>query len=464
MISRKASLFVPAAIYARLRQHLYPGDNLEAAALLLCTITNGRRKKLIARDVILVPYDECDRQCDALTWPGHYVEAAIDAAESEGLAVIAMHSHPGGLFAFSATDDASDLMLMQALLHGAGLECGSAIMTPDGAIRARLYGPAMASEPVDLICVPGHDIHFVLESQADMPAASRRPMAFTSGMRDVLGCLSACVIGVSGTGSIVAEQLARLGFGEIILVDFDRIEARNLNRILNSRISDIGRLKVDVFADAIRGYRPECDVRPVPENIGTREAILAASEADVLFSCVDSSEGRHIADRIAAAMVLPLFDVGVSIPTRADAGGARHIAEACGRVDYVFPGGSNLGDREVYTPATLEGEYLRRTAPDTHRRKVEDGYLRGVVEEAPAVIALNMRAASALAMEFIARTFSFRHDPNERYARSTFLLAEGEEERTPESAFVSRDLGIGSVGLREPLLNLPALMRLETAA
>ena len=59
-------------------------------------------------------------------------------------------------------------------------------------------------------------------------------MAFTSGMTEWLGRLSVCVIGVSGTGSIVAEQLARLGFGEIILIDFDKIEERNLNRILNS--------------------------------------------------------------------------------------------------------------------------------------------------------------------------------------------------------------------------------------
>ena len=50
-----------------------------------------------------------------------------------------------------------------------------------------------------------------------------RPVAFTSGMTNWLGRLSACVIGVSGTGSIVAEQLARLGLGEIILIDFDKV-------------------------------------------------------------------------------------------------------------------------------------------------------------------------------------------------------------------------------------------------
>jgi len=45
----------------------------------------------------------------------------------------------------------------------------------------------------------------------------------------------------------------RLGAGEIVLVDDDRMENRNVNRILNSTIQDArnGRLKVDVLADAI---------------------------------------------------------------------------------------------------------------------------------------------------------------------------------------------------------------------
>jgi hypothetical protein len=276
-------------------------------------------------------------------------------------------------------------------------------------------------------------------------------------MTSSLSRLSACVVGVSGTGSIVAEQLARLGFGEIILIDFDRIEAKNLNRILNSAVGNIGDLKVEVFAKAIRAYRSDCDVFPVGANICTREAVLAAADADLLFCCVDSSEGRFLCDRLAAALAMPLFDVGVSIPTRQSADGERHIAEVCGRVDYVFPGGSTLADREVYTPQSLEAEYLRRTAPDVYRKKIEEGYLRGLAEEAPAVIALNMRAASALVMEFIARTFPFRHAENDRFARTIFMLADGDEERCAESDFTARESSLLAKGLQEPLLGLPAL-------
>jgi hypothetical protein len=188
-------------------------------------------------------------------------------------------------------------------------------------------------------------------------------MAFTGEMRASLNRLSVCVIGVSGTGSIVAEQLARLGVGEIILIDFDKIEERNLNRILNATHADIGSLKVEMFADAIRRYRSDVEVVGVPHSVATREAVLAASQADILFSCVDSAEGRHIADRLAASFAMPLFDVGVAIPTETLQCGGRRIAEVYGRVDYVYPGGSSLMDRGVYDAALLETEYLARTAP-----------------------------------------------------------------------------------------------------
>jgi hypothetical protein len=264
-------------------------------------------------------------------------------------------------------------------------------------------------------------------------------------------------VGVSGTGSIVAEQLARLGVGEIILVDFDKLEERNLNRILNASIADIGVYKVEMFANAIRRYRPDCRIVPVASSIGTREAVLAASEADVIFSCVDTAEGRHIADRLSAYFAMPLFDVGVAIPTEVAPAGGRRIAEVYGRVDYVYPGGSSLMDRGVYDAALLEAEYLARVAPDALSRKISDGYLRGMAEEAPAVITLNMRGASACVGEFIARLFPFRQFANEAHARSIFMLAEGDEDTFAESQFTPGNRFPLALGLTDPLLGLPAL-------
>lgn len=57
-------------------------------------------------------------------------------------------------------------------------------------------------------------------------------------MADSIGRQTACVVGVSGTGSLVTELLARKGIGHLILIDFDTIERKNLNRIVNSTAAD----------------------------------------------------------------------------------------------------------------------------------------------------------------------------------------------------------------------------------
>lgn len=133
------------------------------------------------------------------------------------------------------------------------------------------------------------------------------------------------------------------------------------------------------------------------------------------------------------------------------------IADVCGRVDYVQPGGSTLQDRGVYAPESLRGEYLRKVAPDAHQQELDAGYLNGMVEEAPAVITLNMRAASACVNEFISRAFPFRLESNRIYARTQFSLAACEEEHFSEDVFKRAPNRLLARGDTEPLLGLPAL-------
>lgn len=448
------SLALTEQLHERVRRHLFPGDGLEAAAILMCARTPGPRVRLVARDALLVPHDQCARQPYHLRWPGSVIEEAIDQAERDGLILVLLHSHPGGFSAFSDLDDQSDQATMPGLFQALGPLHGSAIMVPDGAILARLYGPDLSPQPVELVTVPGVDLRWWW---ADGQFASR-PMAFTGQTREELARLCACVIGVSGTGSIVAEQLARLGFGQVILIDFDHVEERNLNRILNSTRDDVvaHRLKVEVFERAITSFRGPGVGIALPVSVVSREAVLLASQADILFSCVDSLDGRQIADQLGAAFLLPLFDVGVSIPTRRTTAGAA-IGDVCARIDYVRPGGPTLQDRGVYSPETLRAEYLQRMAPDAHNLEVAAGYLRGTVEQAPSVITLNMRAAADLVMEFIARAYPFRHDSNQRYVRRQLSIGAGEEEFFSERDFTKNPNPMLARGHIEPLLGLPVL-------
>ncbi|OAH21854.1 thiamine biosynthesis protein ThiF [Methylorubrum populi] len=461
-----STLALAGATHALVRRHLFPGDGCEAAAILLCTKPSGApRDRLLVREALPVPHDACAcREPDRIVWPGAWIEKAVDAAEADDLALVLIHSHPGGLFAFSQADDDSDRRVIPGLFHALGPRHGSAIMTPDGAVRARLYGPDMRPRQVDLVSVAGDNLSFFWDDDPRPRATPARPPAFTGAMTAELNRLTAAVIGVSGTGSIVAEQAARLGFGRVVMVDFDKVEPRNLNRILNATSRDASEraLKVEMFADAIRSHRGDGVAVPIVASVATREAVLSAGAADVLFCCVDTLEARQIADLVASAFLIPLVDMGVVIPMRR-AGAGVAIADVVGRVDFVQPGGSSLLDRGVYSPESLRAEYLRRAAPDAHRQELEAGYIKGAIEEAPAVITLNMRTAATAMNEFIARAYPFRLDANAGFARTQFSLAACEEEHLAEGGFPRSDQPQFGRGASEPLLGLPALRAPKSA-
>lgn len=289
------TLSLTAELHTRLRHHLFPGDGFEAAAILLCSRVPGPRIRLLAADAVFVPHAACERRAEnRLTWPGLAIEEAIDKAEEHDLSLVITHSHPGGLFEFSQADDESDRLIIPAVFQALGPLHGTAIMVPDGSMLARYYGLDMRPQHAELVSVAGDEIKLWWADRA----FSKRPLAFTSESRREISRLCAAVIGVSGTGAIVAEQLARLGFGTVILIDFDKVLPRNLDRILNATLKDaeLGRLKVEVLAEAITLYRGTGVAVPVPASITTRDAVLWASQADFLFSCVDSLAGRHIAD------------------------------------------------------------------------------------------------------------------------------------------------------------------------
>lgn len=446
------TLRIIADDHARLRAHLFPGDGLEAPAILVCARSGRDGDQLLVKDMILVPYDTCDvRRPDRLTWPGACLEQAVDIADTFDGSVVLAHSHPGGYYGFSSLDDASDrqtVPVLQAGVSGSNDLHGSAIMTPDGRLMCRVYNQVMRAQSCSAIWSIGHDI-------ADLTRPGVRPLAYSSSMTQDLRRHVAVVVGVSGTGSLVAEMLVRLGVGHIVLVDFDRVERRNLNRILNATLADVGRFKTHVVRDAIKSIDPSVVVETFETPIDSPSTLAAASDATVLFSCVDSVTGRYYCDLMVESFLCPLIDVGVMIPTRT-IDGHRQIADVCGRIDYVRPGGVSLWSRGEITGEGLSAEYVRQIDVEAYEQQVREGYLQGVPEESPSVISLNMRAASAAVHEWLARLYPIRHAPNEGFAKTYFSLAAGEEEHLSESSMGEpRRSDLFARGLRGPLLGIP---------
>jgi molybdopterin-synthase adenylyltransferase len=75
------------------------------------------------------------------------------------------------------------------------------------------------------------------------------------------------VLGCGGLGSWVACGLSCAGVGALVLVDDDRVELSNLNRQLLFAEDDIGELKVEAAARALRRHNHELEVQPVCRRI-----------------------------------------------------------------------------------------------------------------------------------------------------------------------------------------------------
>ncbi|MCW8946094.1 MAG: ThiF family adenylyltransferase, partial [Sedimenticola sp.] len=68
------------------------------------------------------------------------------------------------------------------------------------------------------------------------------------------------IVGLGGLGSPVAMYLAAAGVGELVLVDFDRVDITNLQRQIIHTTGSVGQLKVDSARQSLRAINPDCRI------------------------------------------------------------------------------------------------------------------------------------------------------------------------------------------------------------
>lgn len=434
------TLSLTAAQHLILMKHLFPGDGKEAVAIALCGRREGtRRYRLLAREVHLIPYDVCSvRTAVRVTWPTEWIEPLLEKAAKHGLSVVKIHGHPGGYPRFSDTDDIGDAELLPMIQSWVehDIPHGSAVMLPDGEMFGRVFASTLGFIAFGGINVVGPDLHYwYADTGSALPSfVASHAQAFGEGTTQLFRKLSFAVIGCSGTGSPVVEQLVRLGAGEIILVDDDSVEDRNVNRILNSTMEDArnNRQKAEVLGDAIERIGLDTRVIRITKNLWDPLVIEEVAQADIVIGSMDSIDGRYLLNLLATYYVLPYFDIGVlldAVPNGTERG---RIREICGTVHYLQPGLSSLMSRGLFSMKDVADAGLRRRDPAAHAQQVKEGYIRGVHIQRPAVISVNMYAASLAINDLLARLHSYREEPNNSIASIEFSLSSLEMFTEPE--------------------------------
>ena len=114
-----------------------------------------------------------------------------------------------------------------------------------------------------------------------------------------------------GTGSATAILLARLGVGQIALLDNDIVDRTNLNRLHGSRQvdADAMRPKVGVVARTISEMGLGVRLVPIKSWVGDPVCRDTLCTCDIVFGCTDDHEGRLFLNRFAYFYLVPVIDI-----------------------------------------------------------------------------------------------------------------------------------------------------------
>jgi hypothetical protein len=442
-LQMRYELRIAGVFYEQLRRHLFPNDNQEAAAMLLC----GRHEAkgvsiLLSHRLLLIPYEECKRGKDYVTWKMERVLPFLEDVAKGNFALVKIHSHPGGYARFSSTDDESDHDFFTTAFNWSESNDvhGSAIMLPGGRLIGRIFNKDLTPVMMDKISVASNSIRIwrkdaVITSDSN-EFSLRTRQVLGAGTYSVLKKLKIGIVGCSGIGSPTIEQLFRLGVGSLLLIDPDKVEEKNLNRIIQASLQDAqkGRLKTEVLAEAINNAGLGTNVQMKSVNLfDSKEAIRELILCDIIFGCVDCAETRHLLNQIANFYIIPYFDMGVQIMADQQGG----IESMSGTGHYIQPGLSSLLSRNLYSQARLEAEGLQRTNPEEYANRLKAGYIQNASVERPAVLPINMLISSMTIVDFLNRIHfrPFKEDGADCYARMLMDYTANCIENRTESIF-----------------------------
>ena len=389
-----------------LAQHLFSNRDVEQAAYLLCRLAKTAEEiRLLVRRVIPVTNEEISTQSAvSMKIKQQSFLRAIKAAAIAHECFVFVHSHPTGLLDFSAADDIEEESLFRTAYNRICGEVvhGSMIFTGQKRLIGRIWLPDGSRIPIDLVRTIGRVFRFYFRDQKQnipMNFFDRQILAFGKDIQSLLGRLRVGIVGAGGTGSAVAEQLIRLGIGNLLVIDGDTFKSSNINRVYGSRVIDESIPKVKLLERMAADIGLGTNVSIIQGRIYYKSVFSHLRQCDVVFGCTDDEWGRSILNRMALYYLIPVFDMGVKI----DSTEMGNIKSIQGRVTTLMPSVACIFCRERISSDRIYEESINIFNPEENERLKNDGYVRGLDTEAPSVIPFTTAVASSAVIELLHR-------------------------------------------------------------
>lgn len=441
----RCDVWISAADHERLIAHLYPGDHDEHGAILRAGIVETRRGlRLLVREVALAlpGRDYAGGQFGYRALTPSFIHSHIVGCRDERLAYLAVHNHEcDDDVAFSEIDMDSHERGYPALRDiGKGVPVG-ALVFGRNAVEADIWMPDGRRLILGEYRVIGQTIGRRYSSPNHGPDPSlvhdRQVRLFGTAGQARLGRARVAIVGLGGIGSLVAEYAARLGIGEILLIDPDRIECSNLSRVVGATSADVRarRRKTAISARIIRASNRQIKIFELPSDVADSKIAAELRDCDYIFLCADSMRARLLVNAVTHQYFVPCVQLGAKIVF--DKSGV--IADASSVVRTIRPGEGCL-----WCNGFIPSGLLALEAKSDAERKAQ---AYGTEQPNPSVITMNAVAAAGGINDFLFDFLGLRETHGDwRYEHFHFLerrTVKTEPRQDPECSECVRRYGRG---------------------
>lgn len=388
-----------------LEEHLAAAAPREEGAFLLLRSGQGQLgTRLIAGELLLPPPGSWDAQeRDQLRPTTQWLSAVVSRAISAQAGLLFIHSHPGSNYppGFSAADDYAFTEMARAIGPVLDGPLAAAVIHPTGWSGVVWRDGQM--KPIDRVQGLGRTLRLLspLPSGGDESDLDARQRDALGVVHDRLRQLSVAVVGCGGVGSPLAEQLQRMGVGELLLVDHDLLDTpSNVRRVFGSSTIDLAQTsppaKVDVVGRHLDRLGLGKTIRRIAGDVRTETVFRELLDADVVLGATDTHGSRALLNDLPSVYFLPVIDVGTRVGAKLDGTLSGLFAE----VRALTPTTPCLWCRGTIDGAVIATENLPE---DERRERAREGYIvGGIGEPAPSVVALTVLGSALAACALLA--------------------------------------------------------------
>lgn len=145
-------------------------------------------------------------------------------------------------------------------------------------------------------------------SDAEMLRYNRQIIlkAFDFEGQEALKHSSILILGAGGLGCASSQYLATAGIGKLSLIDDDKVELSNLQRQVLHHDADIGKLKVESAAQALKELNPELEIVTVAKRLNDEALLSLVQGHDLVLDASDNVDTRNQLNRLCYQTKTPL--------------------------------------------------------------------------------------------------------------------------------------------------------------